>query len=336
VRHPADRLPELGRHPADPPLRFADDDDKLTSRLKLLPPAHPSALRDAPKARSSADIGTRPTDGSRGHASDRPAVTDDAYMPKPPLWPNVARFRQLWAEHVRRWPDARGPERKHTDAERRRPDDPAGSWRGCGDQYLGPDANAEADHVIGTLQRCEPAVTGLLRSIERENKHGGSLVGLEHRLKGAERLKEKIADKMAVKPGSSPADGARGIADAVRYTFCFGEDNYVRGCDDVSTRLAANGYELLYKRNHWLSDLQYKGVNCRWRVPDGSLFELQFHTAESLFAKEQVTHPAYERARRPTTSRSEALALTAFQKAVCDMVTVPAGISDIADHNVRH
>ena len=31
--------------------------------------------------------------------------------------------------------------------------------------------------------------------IERDNTHGGVLVGLEHRLKGPDRLKEKIVDE---------------------------------------------------------------------------------------------------------------------------------------------
>ena len=56
---------------------------------------------------------------------------------------------------------------------------------------------------------------------------------------------------------------------------------------------------MTYSKNHWLDDPQYKGVNSRWKTPDGGRFELQFHTPESFYAKEQLTHRSYERLRSP-------------------------------------
>ena len=170
---------------------------------------------------------------------------------------------------MRRWPDARG---KDPDgADRLNADDPPGSWRGSGDQCLSPDENAQAEGVIESLQKCEPAVTDHLQSIEQANIHGGVLVGLDHRRKGADRIKEKVADKLELGLAGSLVEAAEKIHDAVRYTFCFDPDNYVGGHDDVVAALDASGCTRTYSKNHWLDGEQYKGINCavedrRWRT----------------------------------------------------------------------
>ena len=58
--------------------------------------------------------------------------------------------------------------------------------------------------MIELLRRPEKAVTELLRKIQQDNPYGGHLVGLDHRLKGEDRLKEKIVDKMGVEGGHQP------------------------------------------------------------------------------------------------------------------------------------
>ena len=133
----------------------------------------------------------------------------------------VEHFESLWKAHLERWPSL--AEGSASDADKSRPDDPPGSWRGAGDRYLAPEQNAEADRIIELLRKPEKAVTELLQKIQQDNPYGGYLVGLDHRLKGEDRLKEKIVDKMRVKVGSSrqPTPLAT-INDAVRYTFCFG------------------------------------------------------------------------------------------------------------------
>ena len=87
-------------------------------------------------------------------------------------------------------------------------------------------------------------MTSLLKQIEHDNPHGGVLVGLEHRLKGADRLKEKIADKMNATSDATLADAAGMIDDAVRYTFCFGSANYVTGHEYPLTRQCGAAPEL--------------------------------------------------------------------------------------------
>ncbi len=209
--------------------------------------------------------------------------------------------------------------------------DPPGSWRGDGDRYLSPEQNVEADRLIAELRRPEEAVTKALLHILQENTYGGRLEGLDRRLKGVARLKEKIADALESEVGSSVADAVRSISDAVRYTFSFHRDQYVLGSGDVRGRLESAGYVMIYSQNHWRDDPEYKGINTRWKTPDGGRFELQFHTFESFHAKEQLTHRSYDRRRSPRTSRSEQRALIAYQQSVCAVVPEPTGVSEIPD-----
>lgn len=241
-------------------------------------------------------------------------------------WQQVERFDALWERHVARWPGAPGK----TAQDRARPDDPAGCWRGAGGRYLSPEQNAEADEAIGWLRAPEREVTAVLLAVQQDNAHGARLEGLDHRLKGVQRLKEKIADALAAEPGSSVADVVAEIDDAVRYTYSCEPQNYTRGWEEVAQRLEAAGYRAFYRENHWLHDSEYKGINTRWQTPDGGTFELQFHTLESFDAKENRTHCSYERLRLPTTDRPEQRALHRYQRVVSTAIVVPDGALGIA------
>ena len=341
---------EAGQSHADEPraeqvrvLAISGLRNALLARLARLPPWHPSA----PGARGQADRRTTNRvesgpelpeperteperavgGGDEAHGSESSEGADQ--VPERSFWDKVPWFRELWRDHLVRWPD-RPPRPDQV-----RPADPPGSWRGDGDRYLSPEDNVEADRQIGLLRRPEEAVTGLLTRIEHDNPHAGVLVGLDHRLKGPDRLKEKIADKLGIKGVVGPGDAVKTINDAIRYTFCFGGDDYVRGHDHVQARLESAGYRMTYRKNHWLDDPHYKGINSRWTTPDRGRFELQFHTRESFYAKEQLTHPAYRRLRQPTTTAPERRELLAFQSKVSAAVPEPADVRRVTDFKVR-
>ena len=138
------------------------------------------------------------------------------------------------------------------------------------------------------------------QAIEQENKdtYGGWLEGFEHRLKGEDRLKEKIAERLEGEPDKSSTEILRKIPDTMRYTFCFQPENYTRGYYDIKDRFENLGYEMYYSKNWWTNP-EYKGINTRWATPEGQRFEVQFHAPDSFHAKEYVTHLAYERIRDP-------------------------------------
>ena len=118
----------------------------------------------------------------------------------------------------------------------------------------------------------------------------------------------------------------------VRYTFCFESTTYVEGYRDIKERLEAQGHQMVYSKNYWPDDPEYKGVNTRWLSAAGELFELQFHSPESFHAKQQVTHGSYERIRNPLTGRSERHELEALQRSVCAWIPVPEKAAGIPDY----
>ncbi len=185
--------------------------------------------------------------------------------------------------------------------------------------------------MIELLRRPEKAVTELLRKIEQDNPFGGHLVGLDHRLKGEDRLKEKIVEHIESEVGSTVADAAGEISDAVRYTFCFGLEEYVDGHAYVRQILESAGWQMAYSKNHWMENPEYKGINSRWTSPEGGRFELQFHTPDSFYAKDHLTHRSYERLRAPDTSRAEQHALHDYQREVTSALPEPERITEIVD-----
>jgi hypothetical protein len=236
----------------------------------------------------------------------------------------VPALREAWENHEKKWAH---PERAAPTAH---PDIP-GAWRGDGGRYLAPDANAEiARGCAGIREIGETLITPAMRRIEAEDpdRH---LAGLDYRLKGEDRLKEKVADEVEARPGLTAAQALSSVPDAVRFTFCYGEESYASGVRADLTRLRAEGFELAKAlKNSWPSD-QYKGINTQWREPaTGQRFEVQFHTRASFEAK-QLSHGAYERIRNPQTPEPELDELKDFQRQVCGKVPVPPGATEIVD-----
>jgi hypothetical protein len=181
----------------------------------------------------------------------------------------VPKFLDMWSDHERRW---RRGEQTAQDC----PADPPG----CAD-------------AIARIREAESACSADARAIEQENKekYGGWLEGFERRLKGEDRLKEKIAAVLEVEPSMTAAEALREVPDAIRYTYSFQSEHYTSGYYDIKERYESRGYEMYYSQNWWTNP-EYKGINTRWVSPDGQRFELQFHTPESFHAKHHVTHKA--------------------------------------------
>lgn len=172
-------------------------------------------------------------------------------------------------------------------------------------------------------------VTPAMKRIEAEDPER-HLAGLENRLKGKDRLAEKVHDAMTERVRTVDQALAT-IKDAIRYTFCYADDRYAQGVDADCERLERGGFRRVDRRNSWDAE-EYKGINTRWRVPGTvQLFEVQFHTEASLAAKEE-THWAYEKLREPATSRAEQESLSAYQREVTTRVPTPPGALGIPDY----
>jgi len=240
-------------------------------------------------------------------------------------WEEAAeRFRAGWAEHRERWPaEAREP----VD----RSGDPEGSWRGDSGRYLDGAANVEVEKRCEWIAEAERTVVSpAMREIEACDPDR-RLVGFEHRLKGLDRIKDKVAAQLEAQPDLTTAQAAATVKDAVRFTFQYSGERYAAGVRTDTERLEACGFEMVERRNSWV-DVQYKGINSRWREPEtGLMFEVQFHTDISFEAK-QLTHGAYERIRDPLATREEQLELESLQSSMIEKVEIPFQANDIPNY----
>jgi hypothetical protein len=206
---------------------------------------------------------------------------------------------------------------------------PDGGWTGDGDRRLSPEQNAEATKCAADLR--DEAITRIGPAMDRIEAAdpGRRLAGREHMLKGEDRLKEKMADELRA-PGVTVRQALDKVADGVRFTLEYPSERYARGVLADVDRIKAEGFQLIKLKNLWDAD-QYKGVNSQWRAPDtGTRCEIQFHTAESLEAKE-LTHQAYERIRGKSLSPEEERGLTDFQRRANAPLVAPPGTDRIGN-----
>jgi hypothetical protein len=230
-------------------------------------------------------------------------------------------LRAAWQQHQDRYPEReRATPQTHTD----------GSWSSGETRKLTPGQNAEATKACADIhdEGKRVAFPAMLR-IEAADPNR-RLVGLEHMLKGVDRLKEKIADALRGRPGLTATQALSIVPDPVRFTLEYGPDRYADGVLADVEHLKEIGLEKLKLKNLW-SDEQYKGINSQWRRRETGLrIEVQFHTPASLEAKE-LTHKAYERIRNPDTSPAERDELEAFRRRVNALLDTPPGTTEIPD-----
>ncbi len=136
----------------------------------------------------------------------------------------LPQLRAAWEEHKERYPE------QTRAAPRTEPD---GSWTSGEHRRLDPEQNTEATkahadladeagrHILPALRRVESA------DPERQ------LAGLEHMVKGEDRLKEKLADAWsgATRPERSGKRSDK-VPDAVRFTLTYSSERYAEGVID--------------------------------------------------------------------------------------------------------
>lgn len=284
--------------------------------------------------------------GARGPEQDRPLVVTD---PERRVAEHL-RYRDIVVNHeaAHVWdqaiPELRGIWEKikvkygHTERSVAVAQPADGSWRGEGGRKLDAAQNAEVDR--GYARICEVGEHTIipgLRAVEAEDptRH---LAGFDHRFKGLDRLKEKVADLLEPSSKLTATDALYAVSDTVRCTYMYPEASYARGVLNDIERLKSRGFELDKLKNTWTSD-QYKGVNTQWADPASEVrFEVQFHTRASLEAKE-LSHRAYERIRSITEPTSEtdleAGELEGFQSKVNAKVPIPPNVSVIEDYRLE-
>jgi hypothetical protein len=235
-------------------------------------------------------------------------------------------FRSDWERHAEGY-----PERTRLTPTTQ----PDGSWSAGGNRKLTPEQNAEAAKACADIrEEGREVVLPAMRRVEAAAPER-RLAGLDNMLKGEDRLKEKIADVLFVESHLTARQAADKVPDAVRFTLTYSTERYADGVRADVERLKAEGFELTRLKNLWTDD-QYKGINSQWRRPETGLrFEVQFHTPESLEAKE-LTHKAYERLRGTEATQVERDELEAFQHRVNVLLITPPGADSIKNFRRRN
>ncbi len=319
---PATRTNARTRVPADAPARARTD--APTTWTDVSAEAAAGNRTDAP-VKADAD----PAGNARAAEQERQAIArrlhrvlvDHVYGVARDAWAAaVPDLRAAWENHKQRYPERARPAPETT---------ADGSWVAGPHRRLSPEQNAEASKACADIadEGRRDILPALLRveSAEPDRR----LAGLKHMLKGEDRLKEKIADELLA-PGISVREALGKVSDAIRYTFTYAPQRYADGVRADVERLKAEGFELIKLKNLW-ADEQYKGINSQWRrLETGLRVEVQFHTPESLEAKE-LTHGAYERIRGSATP-AEREELESFQRRANELLAIPERTAEIKDY----
>jgi hypothetical protein len=342
---PQDQLAEQAQSPDPVRLRESDRvDAELQGRLERLPPGHPSSPYNgdgSPKP---------PVPDPFEH--DLPIPGDPDYQPDAvdiPETDHPTDDSSEGVDHPQHEVDegaAGGECTADSEADRVLAGEdppregPDGSWEWKG-YPLSPDEAKFADQC---LSRCRAAegrdqdggygqrgLTPAMRRIEGQLGQGELVPETEkYALKSSDRLKEKLAKLISDEPGTNPRELVSRIADGIRYTFLFPDEEYASGVVETCDYLTSAGFQLYERKNTWVDEEKsYKGVNSTWMDCDSELFfEVQMHTAASWTAK-QESHREYEIIASRSTTTEEKSRARIRQDQIFARVPTPDGVAEI-------
>lgn len=173
----------------------------------------------------------------------------------------------------------------------------------------------ELEMTYFKIIKAEERITEELTQITKATQ--SKLVGLDFRVKALSSTKEKILVR-------KDAEKVTDLYDVIRYTSLSDPDNYQQTFTDTIKHLEDKGYKVVNVKNTWGGD-GYKGINVKLETKNKTKFELQFHTPQSLEAKE-VAHILYEEARLPTTSKERERELNARMNDIFNSIPLPKNI----------
>lgn len=192
-------------------------------------------------------------------------------------------------------------------------------------------AQKQAEKLITIAKEKDIVITKDLQSII--DKTNGRLAGLEYRIKSMDSLVRKLIDKSEAK-GISVDEYASKITDILRYTNVSTTKNFTGDYYSIIDNLIKKSYNIVEVTNT-LGDINasYRGINCLVSDKDGYVFELQFHTEESLNIKE-INHKLYEEVRLKTTNKARQLELYEEMQKRSTEIPMPPDITKIKNKKV--
>ena len=141
---------------------------------------------------------------------DTPSALADADRPGGSWAEELPSLQDAWEHHQERYPEReRATPQTHAD----------GSWSSGEARRLTPEQNAEATKSCADIHdEGERVALPAMLQIEAADPNR-RLAGVEHMLKGEDRLKEKIAERSAYNPDLTATQALSEVPDAVRFTL---------------------------------------------------------------------------------------------------------------------
>lgn len=189
-------------------------------------------------------------------------------------------------------------------------------------------AKPYAKELLAEARKHEPKVTADLEAAV--SKGTGHLEGLKYNIKSEDSLIRKLVDKSAAK-GLSLEDYSKKITDVLRYTNVSDSNRLTNDFFKIVDDLKQKGYNMVEVTNTFPNlDAPYRGINTLVQTKDGYVFELQFHTPQSLDVKE-INHKLYEEERLAETLESKKRILRFEMKKNASSIKTPNDVESIID-----
>ena len=206
-----------------------------------------------------------------------------------------------------------------------------------------------AEKIYDKSERLEPQITSdLIGVVKSVLGNKAVMYGLNYRMKQITSLGGKIAQDAINQFKNDFKKSAFNIKDSLRYTVIIDSDSFTEGYFKIKSGLEKLGYEEYRCKNFYAlfkdkeTDTSQKAVQCVYRNRDenrkgakdskGLLFELQFHTTESMQVKE-FNHPHYEVSREKETKAFKSAVLNRrMYNMGADMNPDPVDVMKIKSH----
>ncbi|WP_197326359.1 XopAD/skwp family type III secretion system effector [Ralstonia solanacearum] len=161
------------------------------------------------------------------------------------------------------------------------------------------------------------------------------LAGLEHAVKSASSLREKLGYAITSKQQPDLQEVIPQISDALRYSIVLPPDTFAPASRRILAGLEKRGHSMTARTNHFNHEgTPFGALSVTLQDPGGSfLWEIQFHT-EQTFALKVRYHNLYKQAQRERHQGMSPDALRALLRPAWQdfrAVTMPAGCEEIED-----
>lgn len=194
-----------------------------------------------------------------------------------------------------------------------------------GDDVVAPERLEEAltlaDSLFHKVSVHEPKITEIMTSFESDNC---IVLGTENKLKSIERIAEKMIS-ISNEKNITLEKASSKINDTLRYTLVIEPSDYTEKVLEVLLKFKNEGYAIVKAANTWDNDT-YKGVNTFIKAPNGTIFEIQFHTPDSYTVKDIETHMYYEIERNDYASETDKALANEIQKIYTSTISIPDNI----------